>query len=143
MSENIIQNKLVEPSMKQILEFMDEYPRQNFNKIAMHLENNYKASPVVVYSRCSAMPGWNVKYKKSSKSFCTIYPDKEFFTVLLILKEEDMNKIKKDSSKYTKYFLDVMEKSGAMNGCKWLMVGIDDDDVLNDVLRAIDLKNQK
>lgn len=141
--DDLIKNKMIEPNMEQIQEFMEEYPRSNFNKIATYLESSYKASPVVMYSRCSAMPGWNVKYKKSGKSFCTIYPDREFFTVLLILKEVDIAKIKSESSKYTKYFLDIMEKSGAMNGCKWLMVGVDDEKVVQDVIRAIELKNQK
>ncbi|WP_423245054.1 DUF3788 family protein [Heliorestis acidaminivorans] len=26
----------------------------------------------MTYSKCSAQPGWNVKYKKSGKSLCTL-----------------------------------------------------------------------
>ncbi len=143
MSEDIIKNRFVEPSMKQILDYMDEYTRQNWINIANFLEDKYKTSPVVMYSKCSAMPGWNVKYKKGSKSFCTMYPDKEYFTILLVLREAELQKIKEQKNNYSKYFLDIMENSGSMNGSKWLMLGIDDTEVIEDVKKAIIFKNEK
>lgn len=142
MVEDVIRNKLVEPSLGQILEFMNEYTRKNWNDIASFLKNRYNATPIIMYSRCSCMPGWNVKYKKGSKSFCTMYPDKEYFTILLILRESEVNKIREQKNIYSKYFIDIMENSGAMNGCKWLMIGIDDSIVLKDIKRAIILKNE-
>ncbi|WP_334291177.1 DUF3788 family protein [Alkaliphilus transvaalensis] len=37
-------------------------------KLVSHIEDTYKVKPQVEYSKCSALPGWNVKYKKSVKS---------------------------------------------------------------------------
>ncbi|KAB2952754.1 DUF3788 family protein [Heliorestis acidaminivorans] len=36
------------------------------------MEEAYQAKPHITYSKCSAQPGWNVKYKKSGKSLCTL-----------------------------------------------------------------------
>jgi hypothetical protein len=143
MSEDLIKNKLVQPSIDEIIDYMSEYTRENWIKISTFLESKYNALPVVMYSRCSCMPGWNVKYKKGSKSFCTMYPDKEYFTILLILRQAEIDIINSEKDKYSKYFLNIMENSGAMNGCKWLMIGIDDITVIDDIERAIDLKNRK
>lgn len=142
MSDDVIKNEFIEPSMDQILDYMNEYTRENWNKLANFFESQYKAVPVLMYSKCSAMPGWNVKYKKSSKSFCTMYPDKEYFTILLILRQVEVNIIREQKNIYSKYFLDIMENSGAMNGCKWLMLGVDDKIVIEDIERAINLKNK-
>lgn len=141
MNDDIIQNKFSEPNLKEILNYMSDDAKNNFTKLSSFLEREYKASPVIMYSKCSAMPGWNVKYKKGSKSYCTIYPDKEFFTVLLILREIDINNISENKDKYSEYFLNIMNNSGAMNGCKWLMIGVDDSLIIDDIQRAIVLKN--
>jgi hypothetical protein len=143
MSEDLIKNKFVEPSIEQILDYMSDYTRENWIKIANFFETEYKALPAVMYSKCSSMPGWNVKYKKGSKSLCTIYPDKEYFTVLLVLGESEIAKIKEQKDIYSRYFLDIMENSGSLNGSKWLMLGVDDDIVIEDIKRAINLKNNK
>lgn len=143
MIENLIKNKLVQPSIDEIIKYMNEYTRENWIEISSFLESKYNTVPVVMYSRCSAMPGWNVKYKRGSKSFCTMYPDMEYFTILLILRQVEIDIINSEKNKYSKYFLNIMENSGSMNGCKWLMIGIDDSVVLDDIKRAIDLKNRK
>ncbi|MDF2865222.1 MAG: hypothetical protein K0R72_31 [Clostridia bacterium] len=143
MSEDIIKNQFVEPSLKKILDYMNNYTRENCIKIANFLTDEYNAAPVVRYSKCSAMPGWNIKYKKGSKSFCTIYPDREYFTILLIIRELEINKIMQQKDVYSKYFLDIIKNSGSMNGCKWLMIGVDDSKVIEDIKRAINLKNNR
>lgn len=143
MSQDIIKNQLVEPSLKQILDYMNDYARENWKDISNFFENEYKATPSVSYSSCSAMPGWNVKYKKGSKSLCTIYPDKEYFTILLVVNNDAVNKIMQEESKYSKYFLDVIRNSGSLNDCKWLMIGVDDSLVVEDIKRVVNIKNNR
>lgn len=36
-----------------------------------------------------AWKGWNVKYKKSGKSLCTLYPKQGFFLSLITIAEKD------------------------------------------------------
>lgn len=38
-----------------------------------YLDSAYHVPPKMAYSRCSAQPGWNVKYQKSGKSLCTVF----------------------------------------------------------------------
>lgn len=143
MSQDIIKNQLVEPSLKQILDYMNDYARENWKELSNFIESQYKATPVVMYSSCSSMPGWNVKYKKSSKSFCTMYPDKEYFTILLVVNNDVVDKIMEEESKYSNYFLNVIKNSGSLNGCKWLMIGVDDSIVVEDIKKVINIKNRK
>lgn len=48
--------------------------KPNWDKFTAYIEETYGVKPKIEYSGCSAQPGWNVKYKKSSKSLCTLYP---------------------------------------------------------------------
>ena len=45
-----------------------------WGKFLIHLEETYRVTPKVEYSKCAMAPGWNVKYKKSGKALCTLYP---------------------------------------------------------------------
>ncbi len=38
-----------------------------------------KAIRQLEYSKCSLKPGWNVKYKKSGKALCALYPMEDYF----------------------------------------------------------------
>ena len=42
-----------------------------WGKFLIHLEETYRVTPKVEYSKCAMAPGWNVKYKKSGKALCT------------------------------------------------------------------------
>ena len=45
----------------------------------------YKCNEKIEYSMCSLEKGWNVKFKKSGKSLCTIYPREGYFTILIVV----------------------------------------------------------
>lgn len=48
-----------------------------------HIETQYATKSAVEYSGCGGAPGWNVKYKKSGRALCTLYPAEGFFTCLV------------------------------------------------------------
>ena len=54
-----------------------------FDQLRTVLEEGYRVSPRIEYSRCSMEPGWNIKYKKSGRALCTIYPRAGFFTCMI------------------------------------------------------------
>jgi hypothetical protein len=57
-----------------------------FTDLHNHLCDSYKIKPKLTYSNCSMdnniWRGWNIKYQKSGKSLCTIYPQQGYFLVL-------------------------------------------------------------
>jgi hypothetical protein len=52
-----------------------------------HLRTHYKIKPKLAYSNCAMdnnlWRGWNIKYQKSGKSYCAIYPQQGYFLVLI------------------------------------------------------------
>jgi hypothetical protein len=58
-----------------------------FTNLHNYLCDSYKVKPKLSYSNCSMdkniWRGWNIKYQKSSKSLCTIYPQQGYFLVLV------------------------------------------------------------
>jgi hypothetical protein len=73
-----------EPSAQQIREFVSN---PLWDRLTEYFQQTCHLQPQVCYSGCSMdhgfWKGWNVKYRKSSKSLCTLYPKQGDFVVLI------------------------------------------------------------
>jgi hypothetical protein len=73
-------DKEIQPTESEIRDFIG---LQQFTDLHNHLCDSYKVNPKTVYSNCSMdnniWRGWNIKYQKSGKSLCTIYPQQGYF----------------------------------------------------------------
>ena len=76
--------KKIQPIESELKEFVGI---KLFADLHNHLCTNYKVKPKMAYSNCAMdnniWCGWNIKYQKSGKSLCTIYPQQEYFLVLV------------------------------------------------------------
>jgi hypothetical protein len=94
-------NKETQPNESEIKDFVGT---ELFTDLDNHLRDRYKVKPKLAYSNCSmddnVWRGWNIKYQKSGKSLCTIYPQKGYFLVLIpgkffeVRKEDTVNEVK-------------------------------------------------
>lgn len=105
------------------------------------LQNKYKAKPKMSYSKCSMQRGWNVKYQKSGKSLCTLYPEKESFIVLIVIKLDLIPIIEALENEFEPVVLDVVRSARPFNGTKWLMIKVESEAVLKNVRELLVLKH--
>ena len=143
MSENLILDNGHEPSMNEINLFIEEKARKKWLEMIGFIEQNYKTKQQINYSTCSGKPGWNVKYKKSSKALCTLYPEKDLFTVLIVLGRNDIDAFEETREEFSPYINDLYDQCTLFNGTKWLMIEVTDDVILEDVKELIMLKTRK
>ena len=80
-------SKEAEPTESEIRDFVGSEIFVLFTELDTHLRESYKIKPKMAYSSCSMDNNiwrrWNIKYQKSGKSYCTIYPQQEYFMVLV------------------------------------------------------------
>ena len=73
-----------------ILEDFEAYIRNPvFMQFCSEIKKKYRCNEKIEFSRCSWERGWNVKFKKSGKSLCTVYPREGYFTVLVVVGEKE------------------------------------------------------
>jgi len=79
--------KETQPTETEIKEFIGAEISTLFTDLDNHLREQYKIKPKLAYSSCAMdnniWRGWNIKYQKSGKSLCTIYPQQGYFLVLI------------------------------------------------------------
>lgn len=87
---NELFDKENEPSDSQISEFV---ATPLWNDLTGYLRQTYNIQPTLSYSGCAMdgglWKGWNVKYKKSGKSLCTLYPKQGYYLSLITIAEKD------------------------------------------------------
>ena len=126
-----------QPNEKDIAQYIDSVLWTEINEF---LTTNYEVRPNISYSSCSAQPGWNVKYRKSGRSLCTLYPMSGYFIALVVIGEKEMNETElllPELSDYTrKLFTDTVFSVGG----KWLMINVTNQEILNDVKKLIQVR---
>ncbi|SHE59297.1 DUF3788 domain-containing protein [Alkalibacter saccharofermentans] len=107
-----------------------------------YLRDTYKVRPDFDYSRCSAQPGWNIKYKRSGKSLCTIYPMDGYFIALVVVgnKEEETVKDHCNEGLFTPYVSELYKATGFSAMGKWLMIKVTNREILEDVKKLVGIR---
>ena len=130
-----------EPSYSQIREFVDT---PLWDDLANRLEQSYNIQPKLFYSGCSMQnglwKGWNVKYKKSGKSLCTLYPMQGYFSALVVIGAKEMQEAEFTIVTCSDYMKSVFVNTQTWQGQKWLMIDIKDESTVCDIMKLIALR---
>lgn len=94
------------------------------------VKETYQVKESLEYSSCSWEPGWNVKFKKSGKSLCTIYPRELFFTVLIVVGKKEKEAVETQLPQCSSRLQEIYSQTKEGNGQRWLMIDLEDEDAL-------------
>lgn len=136
-------DRTITPSKETLIDYVEGDLNNILKSLCNIIENDYKAKSQIDFSTCSGAPGWNLKYKKSGKSICTIYPEKHDFIMLITLNSDALEIFKILSNNFSPYIRDLVEKSGGINNAKWLMIQVKDQLIAEDVKKLLELKFSK
>lgn len=129
------------PSFDDISDYINEPARILWQDINSFIQIQYKASPTITYSKCSAKPGWNVKYRKAGKSLCTLYPEEKGFVALVVVTLDLIPLIEAISDEFEPALLEIIKSAKPFNGTLWLMIPVAKMEMLDNVKQLICLKN--
>lgn len=126
------------PSLDEICEYVRN---PVFDEFCAEVGAKYKIEGKTEYSKCSWMTGWNVKFKKSGKSLCTVYPNEGYFTVLVVVGKNEKEKVEKLLPECTGEIRSIYNETKEGNGQRWLMIDLEDKgEVYHDVMKFIGLR---
>lgn len=112
-----------------------------FDELYQHMNNEYKAVCKIEYSKDVWARGWNVKFKKSGKSLCVVYPKKNYFTVLVVVGNKDKEDVENLLPRLSEYVQEIYRNTREGNGQRWLMIDLKSkNNVYQDVLRLIEIR---
>lgn len=130
----------VKPDMITISEYVNN---SLWNKLTEFIIEKYKIQPIFEFSKCNWEYGWNVKFKKSGKSLCTLYPRENYFIIMIVIGKKEKDNFEKILSSLSLDIQQLYLNTKEGNGQKWLMIELEDDDKrYDDVKRIIDIRSK-
>ena len=130
-----------QPSENQIVEFVDT---NLWVYLGNHLQQTYNVSPKMFYSCCSMdkgfWKGWNIKYKKSGKSLCTLYPKQGCFVTLVPVGAKEAAEAELLIPLCDKYTQDLYSQTKSGINGKSLALNVTSKNILRDVKELIALR---
>lgn len=133
-----IQNKSYSPSLEEIAEYIHT---PVFMEFCEEIKTKFNAKEHLEFSSCSWEYGWNIKYRKSGKSLCTIYPRESYFTVLVVVGKKQKEAVEELLPDCSDRIKEIYHQTQEGNGQRWLMIDLEDKDkAYEDVLRLIDIR---
>ncbi len=125
------------PTSEDISKYVGSELWENLNAF---LQGSFKIQPKFSYSRCSMQPGWNVKYQKSGKSLCTLYPMEGFFIALAVIGNKESLEAELLLPSLSKYTQSLYQNTVFSAGGRWLMVNVTEPVILDDVIRLVQIR---
>ena len=124
------------------LQEIDEYIKNPlFKQFCLEIKTKYKFNEKIEYSSCSYEKGWNIKFKKAGKTLCTIYPRKNYFTVMVVIGKKEKEQTQLILHELSNTIQEIYHNTKEGNNQRWLMIDLkDNDEVYKDTLRLIDIR---
>lgn len=111
-----------------------------FDALMAWMGETYQVEPSVEFSKCSMDRGWNIKYKKGSKSLCVLYVRRGWFTAMVTLGAKQVAGLETLLPTFSASFRKLYETTPLFNGGKWLTVDVKEPEQLEEVKRLILMK---
>lgn len=129
------------PSDEDIRRYLDT-ALPSWDALTSYIEASYQIKPQLGFSKDTLQPGWNVKYKKSGKALCTLYPMPDYFIALVVVgpKEEDRVKTDMSAGNFSPYVKALYDKTAYSKIGRWLMVEVKEQAVLADLKHLIEIR---
>lgn len=137
MDWNLLYSEKEPPSWEQITEYINDPLWTVFNQ---RIQSAYHCDPRLEYSRCSMQAGWNIKYKKSGRSLCTLYPMQGYFIALVVIGSRELTEAELLMPLCSDYVQTVFKNTKTGNGQKWLMLEVREESIMRDVFTLINLR---
>ena len=115
-----------------------------FDRSCLEMKERFRCREKIEFSSCSWEPGWNIKFKKSGKNLCTLYPRESYFTVLVVIGAREKEAAELILPDCTDRLQEIYRQTKEGNGQRWLMIELEDRNGLyQDVLRLIQICGKK
>ena len=137
MEWDLLYTNNIPPTWEQVDEYVNNSLWYEFNS---RIQTVYRIEPIMEYSRCSMQRGWNIKYKKSGKSLCTLYPMSGYFIALVVIGNKEMSETELLMPLCSNYVQDTFKNTKSGRGQKWLMLEVRNKETVDDIFSLMRLR---
>ena len=114
-----------------------------FTVFCSAIKTAYQCGETIEFSSCSWEPGWNLKFKKSGKTLCTLYAKEGYFRALTVVGRREKEFVEAILPECTAELQTLYRQTPEGNGQRWLIMEItEQNELYRDLLRLIQIRKR-
>ncbi len=127
-----------QPELHEISEYIEN---SLFNELCKIMIDEYQAKVRIEFSKDVWARGWNIKFRKSGRSLCVVYPKKKYFTLLIVIGRREKEMFDHQYDQLTDEMRNIYLSTKEGMDQRWLMIDItSENEVYLDALRLIKIR---
>jgi len=120
-----------EPTEEEMMSYVGERAEEAWTELRQFIEDNYDFMPETVFY--GAKYGWTVRYRRSGKTLCSLFPEKGGFSVLVVLGRKDSEKALSMRDELSTRMNAILRSTEQLHDGRWLWIRLltasDTDDI--------------
>lgn len=113
-----------------------------WDELCFFINETFNVTQSIEYSGCSMAPGYNVKFKKSGRSLCTLYPYRGYFDCLIVIGKKAAAEAELAIPALEPVFAELYEEAKPFNNSRWLNVRVSNATTLEGLKTLIQIRHK-
>jgi hypothetical protein len=133
-------DKAHKPTEEEIVSFIGEPAKEAWLEIRQFLEDHYDITPETIFY--GTKYGWTIRYRKSGKTLCSLFPEKGGFTVLITLSKKESEKAHSIQDELSSKINKLLEDTEQLHDGRWLWIKLSTTSGTNDIKKLLQIKRK-
>jgi len=121
MLHDRMNDKRHQPAEKAMLKVMGR-KSSLWLKLREYVDKHYDFVPETIFY--GEKYGWTVRYRKSGKTLLSLFPEKNAFTVLVVLGKKEVVRVTEEVAHLNTYVRSLFENSEQLRDGRWLWISV-------------------
>jgi len=127
------------PSDDFILDFIGE-ARKPWLEFTSFLGENYNFTQEKKY--WGKNHGWLIQFRKSNRTWCALYPQKDSFTIQIIFGRKEVEKFQAMRHEFSDFVLSKFDSTKQLHDGRWMFFTITESSLLDDLKKMMIIKRK-
>jgi len=128
------------PDRNEIVNYLGSDATEAWDDIASFIEDNYNFVPETVFG--GKKYGWVVRYRMSGKSLCTLYPEKNAFTIQIVLGRKESEQAIDRLGEFNTSIAHLISETEQLHDGRWLWIRVLNRDISDDIKLLLQIKKK-
>lgn len=128
------------PDLREIELFIGDHMTTEWLEMTKFLETNYDFKPETVFY--GNKYGWTIRYRKSGRTLCSLFPEKDSFTVLITLGKQESEFVLSMKDKLSSQIWNIIKESKQLRDGRWLWIRIMSKNDISDIKKILSVKSK-
>ena len=129
-----------EPTEEEMLDFMGKKASAKWTKLREFLTENYDIIPETIFY--GKQYGWTIRYRKSGKTLCSLFPENGGFTVQIVLGKKEVEKFEEMIKEWSPKIRDLFDNTKQLHDGRWLWIDQPEVGNMRDLARLLKIKRR-